>query len=437
MTKLIRTTTALTAAMLAVAAAGAAENFDLNGPASARSVAADAAAVAAPAAGAAGAADVWVSFDRKDLSRPQASGFPLSSPILSDSRTSVFKIGPDMLPILSQFMHDKFGRCGGFFASRTKNAALATMKAAVKTASAAYTLDQQAVAAPLVARVTEGNIVGTISSLAAFNNRYYTAPTGVEAAKWLQGRWAEIAAKIPGASVALVTHDSWPQPSVVMTIPGSATPDEIVILGGHLDSINGWGGEAARAPGADDNASGIAVLTETARILAEGGFRPKRTIQFMGYAAEEVGLRGSQDIAEQYSAAGKKVVGVIQYDMSNYKGSSEEIFLLTDNVDPGLSAFVGQLIDVYVGVKRSTTECGYACSDHASWSKQGYPAAMAFESAFETYNHKIHTDQDTLANSGGNGTHSVPFAKLAVAFAVELAKSSSGLRASGAAAPLR
>ena len=297
------------------------------------------------------------------------------------------------------------------------------MRAASRKASGPYTLDQKAVVVPLVARVTEGNIRGTINALAAYNNRYYTSPTGVQAAHWLQSQWQAIAAKIPGASTALVAHEGWSQPSVVLTIRGSETPDEIVILGGHLDSINGWGGEVARAPGADDNASGIAVLTETARVLADGGFRPKRTIQFMGYAAEEVGLRGSQDIAEQYAAAGKKVVGVIQSDMSNFKGSSDEIYLLTDNVDDTLSAFVGRLIDAYVGVKRSTTECGYGCSDHASWNKQGYPAAMAFEASFDGMNHKIHTDQDTLANSGGNATHSVSFAKLAVAFAIELAKS--------------
>jgi leucyl aminopeptidase len=273
--------------------------------------------------------------------------------------------------------------------------------------------------------------------LAAFNNRYYTSETGVAAARSVQARWQEIAAKIPGASVALFNHEGWSQPSVIMTIPGSETPDEIVVLGGHLDSINGWGDNSARAPGADDNASGIAVLTESARVLAESGFRPKRTIQFMGYAAEEVGLRGSQDIAESYSAGGKKVVGVIQYDMSNFKGSAEEIFLLTDHVNGTLSEFVGKLIDTYVGVKRSTTECGYACSDHASWDAKGFPAAMAFEASFDDMNHALHTDRDTLATSGGDASHSVPFTKLAVAFAVELAKSSSGARVTAASAPLK
>jgi leucyl aminopeptidase len=367
---------------------------------------------------------LWVTFDRADLANSKAKDFPLKGkPVMTNSSSAVFKVRPSQLPALSQFMHENFLRCGGFFASRTASAARATLKAASVRAAGAYTLDSQAVATPLVAMVGEAGMRATISSLAAFNNRYYTSDSGVEAAHWIQSQWQQLSAKIPGASVALVAHEGWSQPSVVLTIPGAVTPDEIVVLGGHLDSINGWSGEQARAPGADDNASGIAVLTETIRVLAAGGFRPKRTVQFMGYAAEEVGLRGSQDIAEQYAAAGKKVTAVIQYDMSNFKGSTDEIYLLTDNVDPSLSEFTGKLIDTYVGVPRSTTECGYGCSDHASWNKQGYPAAMAFEASFEGMNHKIHTDKDTLANSGGDARHSVSFAKLAVAFAVETAKS--------------
>jgi leucyl aminopeptidase len=422
---LIVWTLALTA-VAAVARAFGAPDFD------------QASARPAVSAGAAEAQSVWVAFDRTDLSKPAAAKFPLSSPILADSKTALFKVSPGMLPLLSDFMHDNFKRCGGYFAYRTKAGAQAAMATHAKSAgSGPYTLDQQAVVQPLLAGVKEANIRETISTFAAYNNRYYTSDTGVAAAHWLQGRWSEIAAKIPGASVALVSHSGWPQPSVVLTIPGSEKPDEIVVLGGHLDSINGWGDDAARAPGADDNASGIAVLTESARVLAESGFRPKRTVQFMGYAAEEVGLRGSQDIAESYASSGKKVIGVIQYDMSNFKGSAEEIFLLTDHVDATLSAFVGKLIDAYVGVKHSTTECGYGCSDHASWDAKGFPAAMAFEAAFDDMNHALHTEQDTLATSGGDASHSVPFTKLAVAFAVELAKSSAGARASGASAPIR
>jgi leucyl aminopeptidase len=236
-------------------------------------------------------------------------------------------------------------------------------------------------------------------------------------------RWAQLAKNMPGAEMKLVAHSAWKQPSVILTVPGSEKPEEIVVLGGHLDSISGWsGGAGARAPGADDNASGIAVLTEAIRILGEAGFRPKRTLQFMGYAAEEVGLRGSLDIAKQYRNSGAKVVGVIQFDMTNFAGNGEPIFLLTDNVDPALTAHLKKLVEAYTGVPAAETSCGYGCSDHASWTRSGYPASAAFESSFDGMNHNIHSDRDTLANSGGNASHSVAFAKLAVAFAVETAK---------------
>ena len=368
---------------------------------------------------------LWVSLSRADLSGARAAGLPLGSPIRMSDTTAVFEVPSDILPRLSDFMHESAGRCGGFFAYRTRVEAESSLSVRSGSKGGPYTLDQQALVSSLVSRVGEEGIRSTIETLAAFNNRYYAAESGADAARWLQGRWQALAQGLPGATSRLVPHEGWKQPSVVLTIPGSEKPEEIVVLGGHLDSINGWRGASARAPGADDNASGIAVLTEAVRVLGASGLRPRRTIQFMGYAAEEVGLRGSQDLARQAAREGRKVVGVIQYDMTNFRGSGEGIFLLDDFVDPALTAFLGKLIEAYVGVPWSTTECGYACSDHASWTKSGYPASAAFESTFDSMNHAIHTERDTLATSGGSAEHSVAFARLAVAFAVELAKASS------------
>src|SRR3546814_5186498 len=95
----------------------------------------------------------------------------------------------------------------------------------------------------------------------------------------------------------------------------------------HLDSINAYGGGSPgqAAPGADDDASGIAVLTETLRIALARGWRPQRTVKFMGYAAEEVGLRGSNAIAPSHRQAGVDVVAVLQVDMTNYQAAPVQI----------------------------------------------------------------------------------------------------------------
>ena len=68
------------------------------------------------------------------------------------------------------------------------------------------------------------------------------------------------------------------------------------MLGAHQDSVNG-ARATGRAPGADDDASGVASLSEVIRVALANDYRPLRTVKFMAYAAEEVGLRGSADIA--------------------------------------------------------------------------------------------------------------------------------------------
>lgn len=374
---------------------------------------------------AAGVGEVWISVGKSDLGRFTAAELPaLGKPVMSSARASVFRVAEDELGRIAGLMHEKFHKCGGFFAHATREEAAADLAAPPPSPSAmAFTVDQGAVVRPLVARADERSVRATIDGLAAYHNRYYTAESGSQAAHWLAGRWRDLAMGMPGATVRAHVHSGWKQPSVVLTVPGAEKPEEVVVLGGHLDSISGmWGGAGARAPGADDNASGIAVLTEAVRLLGEAGFRPKRTLQFIGYAAEEVGLRGSADLAKQYKAAGTKVVGVIQFDMTNFAGSGEAIYVLTDNVDPALSAHVTALVNAYAGVPAAKTACGYGCSDHASWTRSGYPASAAFESAFDTMNKNIHSERDTVQNSGGSAAHSVPFAKLAAAFAVETAK---------------
>src|SRR5690606_7452875 len=114
------------------------------------------------------------------------------------------------------------------------------------------------------------------------------------------------------------------QPSVVARIQGHGPhADEHIVLGAHEDSIN-WSGFVPsardRAPGADDDASGVATLLETFRVLMDSGYRPDRTIDFIAYAGEEIGLVGSQDIAERYKSQGVKVAAVLQLDMTMYPG---------------------------------------------------------------------------------------------------------------------
>jgi leucyl aminopeptidase len=156
------------------------------------------------------------------------------------------------------------------------------------------------------------------------------------------------------------------------------------------------------------------------------GFHPQRTVSFMGYAAEEGGLIGSDEIAAQYLADGIDVVAVLQLDMTDYFGSDEDVGILSDHTDSTLTAFVGQLLDAYqADLVWSLTACGYGCSDHVSWDDRGFPVAMSFESLFGEHNPEIHTVDDTLATLGNNVDHAAKFVRMAVAFMVETAKEGS------------
>lgn len=341
------------------------------------------------------------------------------------------QVDEDDLQQLSAAVHHELHRCGGFMFHPSQAEGLATLQRHSGTARLAavaaltrpsYVIDQQAVVTPMLNQMQASNIGQTIIDLSANVNRHYQTSAGVAASDWLKQRWTALAGGRSDITVEQFTHASWRQKSVIATIKGTDNGSEVVVLGGHLDSINQAGTtETTRAPGADDDASGIASLTEVFRTLVASGYKPRRTLKFMAYAAEEVGLRGSQEIATSYANAGTNVVGVMQLDMTNYKGSVNDIYLYSDYTDSAQNTFVSNLIKTYLPtLKIGTDRCGYACSDHASWTAKGYYASMPFEAAMNGSNPHIHTANDTYANMGSQAEHSLKFARMALAYMVEL-----------------
>ncbi|PIS12108.1 MAG: aminopeptidase [Bdellovibrio sp. CG10_big_fil_rev_8_21_14_0_10_47_8] len=228
---------------------------------------------------------------------------------------------------------------------------------------------------------------------------------------------------IQGASVDLIDHKSTKQKSIRFHLEGSVHPDEIIVLGGHFDSIAQYG-FGSRAPGADDNASGSSNLLEVLRVLL-GQTRPERTVEFFWYAGEESGLLGSAEIAKSYKEQNKNVIAALQLDMTLFPGAGATRFgLMTDFTSPWLRDVLKGLNATYVGAEAIESQCGYGCSDHASWHRQGFPAVIPFEATMDTMNHSIHTEKD-LITASSDFEHSLLFSKLALAFAMELGNSSS------------
>ena len=331
---------------------------------------------------------------------------------------------------LSELMHEQHGRCGGFMAHEDLDDALGALRSKDQEGIAplvAYSIDNAATVQGLLPQLSAANILTNIQQLsggAGFNTRYYTSTGGGLSSTWLRNLWQGYAAGRPEVTVQLF-ETGWAQKSVIATIPGTTLASEVVIVGGHLDSV-APGSSATLAPGADDDASGIATISEVFRVLMAQNYRPLRTVKFMAYAAEEVGLLGSKQIVTQHQNAGINVVGVAQFDMTNYLGSTKDIWLMQDYTNAAQNTFMGNLITTYVGATWGTDLCGYGCSDHASWHNAGYPASMPFEARMSQYNPNIHTTSDTLAASGNTATHALKFAKLGAAYIAELAKGQLG-----------
>jgi leucyl aminopeptidase len=266
-----------------------------------------------------------------------------------------------------------------------------------------------------------------LEKFSSFRTRHYRSETGKESQRWLLANIRQITKENASPELqSLITieevHHSWGQHTIIARINGSSTTDNrIVIIGAHQDSTNSW--PFLPAPGADDDGSGTVTILESYRALLVSGFNPQRPVEFQWYSAEESGLLGSQAVAQSYAAQGLEVYAMSQYDMTAWvkRGTHEEIGVIVDYVDDALTEYNKQLIDAYLAVPYVETKCGYACSDHASWSKAGYPSIFTIESSFENSNHHIHTSNDRIdISSEFSFEHMLEFSKLAVAFAMEL-----------------
>lgn len=275
----------------------------------------------------------------------------------------------------------------------------------------------------LMDAVEQAPVVKMNKDLEAMGSRHVSIAKDSAVSQLIAKQWQEdIGSGRDDVSVDINAGRSNGQNSIIMTIKGTEKPDEIVVLGGHLDSTSR---PVRNAPGADDNAAGMASISGVIAAIGKTGMKFKRTIQFMGYAAEEVGLQGSKVIAKQYKSEGKKVVGVMQLDMTGFNPKAPPS-IITDHTDKSLNGLVERLANQFqdkIGLgKFSKSRCGYGCSDHASWTAQGFAAAHVFETDQGKHNQKLHTPQDTRSRISDEKM--TGFARFAAAFIVKLSEDS-------------
>lgn len=171
-------------------------------------------------------------------------------------------------------------------------------------------------------------------------------------------------------------------------------PREVVILGAHYDHL-GYGGENSTAPGekavhhgADDNASGTAMLLEVARRLAADGPLP-RSVLFIAFSGEERGLLGSGHYAANAVLPLSDTVAMVNLDMVG-RLVDDKVIVHGTGTGTGLEALVDRLVAEH-GLGVAKEPGGFGPSDHASFYAKKVPVLHVFTGSHGDY----HRPSDT------------------------------------------
>jgi Peptidase family M28 len=296
----------------------------------------------------------------------------------------------------------------------------------------------------LLREVDRDRIKATVLRLTQFGTRHTASSQsdpvrGIGAATaWVFAQLQAIAATSGGRMTA--AKQTFVQPvsvripvpttitNVIATLHGDASPERIYVITGHLDSrVTDVLNFTSDAPGADDDASGVAVVLELARLFATR--RTHGTLVFATVAGEEQGLYGSAHMAAQMKAAGANVLGMFSNDIvgasqawDGTRPDPHTLRLFVEGVptsetpaeasirqsvggeNDGPSRQLGRFVqdvaqndltgmNVRVIWRRDRYLRG---SDHISFLQQGYPAAR-FTEPRENFNHE---HQDTRVENG-------------------------------------
>ena len=182
--------------------------------------------------------------------------------------------------------------------------------------------------------------------------------------------------------------------NTISEIEGSDKKDEVVMLGGHLDSWHS-------ATGATDNAVGCAVMMEAARILKAIGVQPRRTIRVALWSGEEQGLLGSQAYVKDHFGTFEaqkpeyaKLVAYMNIDSGTGRARGAGVF-----GPPQTAAIIREMLkpfeDIGVFGASATSSRGTGGTDHTSFNNIGLPGIGFAQDPIEYNSHTWHTNLDT------------------------------------------
>lgn len=173
------------------------------------------------------------------------------------------------------------------------------------------------------------------------------------------------------------------QYNTIGELRGSEKPEEVVILGAHLDS---WD----LGTGVTDNGAGSMVVLEAARAIAQSGVKPKRTIRFILFSGEEQGLLGSRAYAAAHAAEADRVQAVLVLDNGTGRITGQAL-QGRDELEPLWQDLLAPVAALGAGTVRKASKGG---TDHLAFIPYGVPG-FNFDQETRGYNHTHHSQVDT------------------------------------------
>lgn len=278
----------------------------------------------------------------------------------------------------------------------------------------------------LMDQVSKDSLEATIDRMQSFHTRRWDSQMVYEVQDWLYGTYAAM-----GFDTVFLHdfqfeyHDTLRETSdnVIVVQRGLVYPDEYVVCGAHYDSYNKNPGhpDSLRAPGADDNASGTAGIIETARLLSKCHF--ERSVMYCGWAAEEVGLRGSAAFAKDCADQRLDIVGYFNLDMIGYLREGDDIVvnLMYTTRDSIIADYVYSFSHAYYpNMRIYQWWLPGSDSDYSSFNRNGYAAVHTFEH-IPYHSPYIHTPDDILGVSVNNMDQAKRFTELNLGLVATLA----------------
>jgi hypothetical protein len=273
-------------------------------------------------------------------------------------------------------------------------------------------------------QVDMDSLQATVQHLQDYGSRFFNSNTAFTASDWIAGKMEALGLEVEqqGFYVSSWAGSGQAAPNVIGIQRGTLYPETYVVCGCHFDSFTWdvlYGGN--NAPGADDNATGVASVLESARILSQYEF--EYSIVYCTFGAEELGLYGSEAYASRCQQEGMDIIGYFNNDMNGYLNPGDEIHI--DCIYPNSVAPIGNyyinVANVYFPeMQVQHVNFNEGDSDHTSFNNHGYMGIYPFED-YQNYSPHIHTTNDLIGPSVNSFAMSQRYCQMNIGCLTEIA----------------